>query len=81
MKIVYRNPKELATKVKDLVDGYFDGIIPYEKFEESINSLMEKNYDRVYKNGHILSKIVSLIGEEGEKAIDEIVQKQDKYKQ
>jgi uncharacterized protein (TIGR04540 family) len=54
MKIVYRNPKELATKVKDVVEGYFDSLISYEEFEEAINALMEKNYNRIYKNGHII---------------------------
>ena len=31
MRAVYRNPKELATKLKDLVDLYQDDLLAYEK--------------------------------------------------
>ena len=31
MRAVYRNPKELATKLKDVVDLYQDDLLSYEK--------------------------------------------------
>lgn len=34
MRKVYKNPKELATCLKDLVDLYFEDLMTYEKLEE-----------------------------------------------
>ena len=31
MRAVYRNPKELATKLKDLIDLYLEDLLSYEK--------------------------------------------------
>ena len=32
MRAVYRNPKELATKLKDLIDLYLEDLLSYEKY-------------------------------------------------
>lgn len=72
MKAVHKDPKQLAHKIKDLVDAYNDGLISYEKFEEIIIEMIEKNEDRIYKNGFMPSKLISIIGEDRKAIIDEI---------
>ena len=48
MRAVYRNPKELATCLKDIVDTYEDDLISYEKMEERIIKIVEANINDVY---------------------------------
>ena len=64
MRAVYRNPKELATKLKDLVDLYQDDLLAYEKLEATIVTMIKANDDRIYKNGFMPTKLISAIGEE-----------------
>ncbi|ARC84252.1 hypothetical protein U732_789 [Clostridium argentinense CDC 2741] len=75
MKTVYKNPKELGYRIKNLVDTYNDGLISYEKFEQIIIEMIEKNEDRIYKNGFMPSKLISIIGEDRKSIIDEIKSK------
>lgn len=75
MRLVYRNPKELASKVRDAVDLYQDDLMTYEKLETIIIGMIEKNEDRVYKNGFMPAKLISEIGEERKSIIDEIARK------
>lgn len=75
MKAVYKNPKELATKIMDLVDSFQEGLISYEKLQETILVMVEKNEDRIYKNGFMPIKLISTIGEERKAILDEIVLK------
>lgn len=75
MRAVYRNPKELATKMKDLVDSYRDSLITYEKLEETVIAMINANEDRVYKNGFMPTKLISVLGEERKAIIDEIAKK------
>lgn len=75
MKAVYKNPKELATKLTDLVDTYREGLISYEKFESTVIMLIEKNGDSIYKNGFMPVKLINVIGEERKSFIDEIASK------
>jgi uncharacterized protein (TIGR04540 family) len=72
MKAVYRNPKELAIKIKDLVDNYREDLISKEEFEKNMTAIIEKNEDRVYKNGFMPTKLISVIGEERKAVIDEV---------
>lgn len=72
MRAVYRNPKELATKMKDLVDSYRDSLITYEKLEENVIAMIKANEDRVYKNGFMPTKLINVLGEERKAIIDEI---------
>ena len=78
MRAVYRNPKELASKIKDLVDTYLEDMITEEKFEETIIAMIERNEDRVYKNGLMPSKLISVIGEERKAVIDKVYEKMNK---
>ena len=78
MRAVYRNPKELASKIKDLVDTYLEDMITEEKFEETIMGMIERNEDRVYKNGFMPSKLISVIGEERKAIIDKVYEKMNK---
>ncbi|MBL4934850.1 TIGR04540 family protein [Clostridium sp. YIM B02515] len=73
MKAVYKNPKELATKLIDLVDTYREELIDKEKFEKSITAIIEKN--TIYKNGFMPARLISIIGEDRKTIIDEVEQK------
>ena len=74
MRAVYRNPKELATKLKDLVDLYQDDLLAYEKLEATIVTMIKANDDRIYKNWFMPTKLISAIGEERKSIIDKIAQ-------
>lgn len=71
MRTVYKNPKELATYLKDLVDLYEDDLMTYEKLSDKILKIANANV--VYKNGKIEKKIASILGEERSEVIDKIV--------
>lgn len=73
MRAVYRNPKELATAVKDLVDLYQDDLMTYEKLCEKIKRISESNPDRFYKNGKIDGKLAMVLGEERLEIINNIL--------
>ncbi len=75
MKAVYKNPRELATKMIDLVDTYREGLISSEVFEKTVIAIIEKNEDRVYKNGFMPVKLIGIIGEERKAIIDEVAKK------
>jgi uncharacterized protein (TIGR04540 family) len=75
MKAVYKNPKELATKMIDLVDSYRDGLITYEKFQSIVLILIEKNESSIYKNGFMPTKLANIIGEDRKAILDELVSK------
>ncbi len=74
MRKVYKNPKELATCLKDLVDLYLDGLMTYEKLEEKILILVDANESEVYKHGKISSKISNIIDSSREDIINKIVE-------
>ncbi|GLC32789.1 TIGR04540 family protein [Clostridium omnivorum] len=75
MRAVYRNPRELAIKIKDVVDMYNEGLITYENLETTIIEMIKKNEDRVYKNGFMPTKLINVLGEERKAIIDEIAKK------
>lgn len=72
MRAVYRNPRELATKVKDIVDLYLDDLISYEKLESTLVAMIKANDDRIYKNGFMPAKLIATIGEERKAIIDKV---------
>jgi len=63
MRKVYKDPKILASCLRDLVDFYLDDIITYEKLKEKINVLISANENRLYKGGNISLKISNIIGD------------------
>lgn len=73
MRAVYRNPKELATAVKDLVDLYSDGLMTYEKLTDKVVKIAESNNERFYKNGKIDGKLANVLGEDRLEIISEIL--------
>lgn len=75
MRAVYRNPKELAIKIKDLVDMYGEGLVTYENLETTILEMIKKNEDRIYKNGFMPTKLINVLGEDRKAIIDEIAKK------
>lgn len=64
MRAVYKNPKELATKLKDVVDLYFDDLITYEKLKETVEKMIKANKDSIYKDGFMPVKLISALGED-----------------
>ncbi|MFA6941504.1 MAG: TIGR04540 family protein [Clostridiaceae bacterium] len=64
MRAAYKNPKELESKLKDLVDTYLDGLIDYEKLEQTVTAIISANENRVYKNGFIPTKLANALGGE-----------------
>ena len=74
MRAVYRNPKELATAVKDLLDLYKEDLMTFEKLSDKILKISEANEERFYKNGKIDSKLANVLGEDRIVIINDILQ-------
>lgn len=75
MRTVYRNPRELATCLKDIVDNYYEDLITYENMEEKIMKIVNSNKDSIYKEKAMSTKISNIIGSNREQIINEIVDK------
>ena len=73
MRTVYRNPRELATCLKDIVDNYYEDLITYDKMSEKIMKIVNANKDAVYKEKSMSVKIANVLGESRVKIIDEVV--------
>lgn len=78
MRAVYKNPRELATCLKDLVDTCDDGLITSEVMETKILKIVEANRDEVYKEKNMSVKISNILGEYRTNIINEIVNKNNK---
>ncbi|MBU3154672.1 TIGR04540 family protein [Clostridium estertheticum] len=63
MRKIYKNPKELGTCLKDLVDFYLDDVIEYNKLKEKIIILANANEDKLSKEGSIPIKISNILGD------------------
>ena len=74
MRAVYRNPKELATCLKDIVDTYSDDLISYEKMEDRIMKLVNANKDSIYKEKSMSVKIANVLGDKRVEIINKVVQ-------
>lgn len=77
MRASYKNPKELASKLRDLVDTYFEGLLSYEELEKTIIAIINANGDRVYKNGFMPTKLAGILGTERVDIINKIQQKME----
>ena len=73
MRTVYRNPRELATCLKDIVDNYYEDLITYENMEAKIMKIVNSNRDSIYKEKAMSTKISNFIGSNREQVINEIV--------
>lgn len=73
MRSVYRNPKELATAVKDLIDLYQDDLMTYEKLEDKISKISVANEERFFKNDKIDNNLVRVLGEERLEIVNKIL--------
>ena len=61
MRAVYKNPRELATCLKDIVDTYYDDLITYEKMKDKILKIVEANKDSIYKEKNMSVKIANVL--------------------
>lgn len=77
MRLTYKNPKELATAMKDLVDSYLDGVMEYEVLKERLKKLVEANKERVYKDDIMSLKIANVLGEERVTIVNKIIKEQE----
>ena len=74
MRAVYRNPKELATCLKDIVDTYTDDLISYEKMEDRIIKIVDANKDSIYKEKSMSVKIANVLGDKRVEIINKVVE-------
>lgn len=74
MRKVYKNPKELASCLKDLVDLYFEDIMTYEKLEEKVSKIVEANKNSMYRNGVMHTKFQNVLGDQRIEVINKIVE-------
>ncbi len=75
MRASYKNPKELASKLRDLVDTYLEGLIDDEELEKTVVAIINANENRVYKNGFVPTKLASDLGPERVNVINKIAEK------
>ena len=73
MTTVYRNPRELATCLKDIVDNYYEDLITYDTMSDKIMKIVNANKDAVYKEKAMSVKIANVLGKERVNIIDEVV--------
>lgn len=78
MRVSYRNPKELATAVKDAIDTYLEDLMSYEDLEKKILKMIEVNEERLIKNGNVDRKVSLVLGEERVEIINKIIKDNDK---
>ncbi|WP_315069689.1 TIGR04540 family protein [uncultured Clostridium sp.] len=78
MRAVYRNPRELATCLKDIVDTYYDDLISYEKMEERIIKIVDANRDSIYKDKGMSVKIANVLGDKRAEIINNVVESKAK---
>lgn len=74
MRAVYRNPKELATCLKDIVDTYTDDLISYEKMENRIMKIVDANKESIYKEKSMSVKIANVLGDKRVEIINNVVE-------
>ncbi len=74
MRASYKNPKELTSKLRDLIDTYLEGLINYEKLEKTVVAIINANEQRVYKNGFIPTKLATDLGPERVNVINKIAE-------
>ena len=78
MRVSYRNPKELATAVKDAIDTYLEDLMSYEDLEKNILKMIEVNEERLVKNGNVDRKVSLVLGEDRVEIINKIIKDNDK---
>ena len=78
MRVSYRNPKELATAVKDAIDTYLEDLMSYEDLEKKILKMIEVNEERLVKNGNVERKVSLVLGEDRVEIINKIIKDNDK---
>lgn len=74
MRASYKNPKELESKLRDLVDTYLDSLIDYEKLGKEVSAIISANENRVIKNGFIPTKLANALGNERASIIKRIAE-------
>ena len=74
MRVSYRNPKELATAVKDAIDTYLEDLMSYEDLEKKILKMIEVNEERLVKNGNVDRKVSLVLGEDRVEIINKIIE-------
>lgn len=74
MRASYKNPKELESKLRDLIDTHLEGLLGYEKLEQTVIAIINANGDRVYKNGFMPTRLAGVLGPERVNVINKIAE-------
>lgn len=74
MRLVYKNPRELATFIKDLIDNHLEDLISYDELKEKVNKIVEANKDRVFKDNKISNKIYPYLGDERVEILNKLME-------
>ncbi|MBU5454495.1 TIGR04540 family protein [Caproiciproducens sp. MSJ-32] len=77
MRTKYKNPKELGTCLKDLVDAYLEDLLSEEKLREKVTKIVEVNGERAYQDGKIEAKIYPYLGAERAEIIYKIIENKE----
>lgn len=74
MRTLYKNPKELAACLRDMVDVYRDDLMSYEDLSERVMKIVKANEERLFKKGGTIEvKIANIIGNERIEIINDII--------
>lgn len=74
MRKTYKNPKELGSALRDIVDLYRDDLMTYEELEKKVKTIAEYNEERLFKNGFIEIKIANILSEERVDIVNDILE-------
>lgn len=77
MRTSYKNPKELASHLRDLVDLYFEDLMTYEKLTGKVVKVVEVN--ELCKNGRIPVNVEIILGEQRLETIKQIILESKKF--
>ncbi|WP_238881258.1 TIGR04540 family protein [Clostridium sp. YIM B02551] len=75
MRAVYKNPKELATVIKDSVDAYLEDLVTYDQLEQKLTKVINANEERIYKNGIMALQISNVLGESRVEIVNKVYNK------
>ncbi|NLL31594.1 MAG: TIGR04540 family protein [Clostridiales bacterium] len=77
MRTKYKNPKELGTCLKDLVDNYLEYLLDEETLRKRVMKIVEANGESAYKDGKVASKIYPYLGDERAEIISKIIENKE----
>lgn len=74
MRKTYKNPKELGSALRDIVDLYRDDLISYEELSKKVKTIAEYNEERLFKNGAVEIKIANVLSDDRVAIVNDILE-------